>query len=73
MSIKAAIKSTSQILEQNLSIPFYQRPYRWTTENILQLLDDVQKSKAEGKLEYRIGSAIFYYRSPNGQLEIVET
>lgn len=72
MSIKAAIKSTSQILEQNLSIPFYQRPYRWTTENILQLLEDVQKSKAEGKLEYRIGSAIFYYRSPNGQLEIVD-
>lgn len=71
MSIKAAIKSTSQILEQNLSIPFYQRPYRWTTENILQLLEDVQKSKAEGKLEYRIGSAIFY-RSPNGQLEIVD-
>ena len=71
MSIKASIKSTSQILEQNLSIPFYQRPYRWTTENILQLLEDVQKSKAEGKLEYRIGSAIFY-RSPNGQLEIVD-
>lgn len=71
MSIKAAIKSTSQILEQNISIPFYQRPYRWTTENALQLLEDILQSKAAGKLEYRIGSAIFY-RSPSNQLEIVD-
>ena len=73
MSIEATIKSTKQILEQNLSIPFYQRPYRWTTGNVLQLLEDIRHSKAAGKMEYRIGSAIFY-RSPNEnqQLEIVD-
>lgn len=71
MGIEATIKTTSQILEQNISIPFYQRPYRWTTENVLQLLEDILQSKAAGKLEYRIGSAIFY-RSPSNQLEIVD-
>lgn len=71
MSIEAAIKTTRQVLERNLSIPPYQRPYRWTTENVLQLLEDIRKSKADGKLEYRIGSAIFY-RSQNDQLEIVD-
>ena len=71
MSIEATVRTTRQVLEQNLSIPFYQRPYRWTTDNVLQLLEDIRQSKAEGKLEYRIGSAIFY-RSPNGQLEIVD-
>lgn len=71
MGIEATIRTTSQILKQNISIPFYQRPYRWTTENVLQLLEDILQSKAAGKLEYRIGSAIFY-RSPNSQLEIVD-
>lgn len=71
MSIEATIKTTKQVLEQKLSIPFYQRPYRWTTENVLQLLEDIRQSKAAGKMEYRIGSAIFY-RSPDNQLEIVD-
>ena len=71
MGIEATVKTTRGILEQNLSIPFYQRPYRWTTENVLQLLEDIRQSKAAGKMEYRIGSAIFY-RSQNNQLEIVD-
>lgn len=71
MGIEATVKTTRGILEQNLSIPFYQRPYRWTTENVLQLLEDIRHSKAAGKMEYRIGSAIFY-RSQNNQLEIVD-
>ena len=71
MSIEATIKTTKQVLEQKLSIPFYQRPYRWTTENVLRLLEDIRHSKAEGKMEYRIDSAIFY-RSPDDQLEIVD-
>ena len=71
MSIEATIKTTKQVLEQKLTIPFYQRPYRWTTENVLQLLEDIRQSKAEGKPEYRIGSVILY-RSPNDQLEIVD-
>jgi len=71
MGIIATIKTTRQILGQNLSIPFYQRPYRWTTESVLQLLEDIRQSNSEGKLEYRIGSAIFY-RSSNNQLEIVD-
>ena len=52
MSIEATVRTTRQVLEQNLSIPFYQRPYRWTTDNVLQLLEDIRQSKAEGKLEY---------------------
>ena len=26
---------------KNLTIPFYQRPYKWTTKNVNQLIDDI--------------------------------
>jgi len=27
--------------EQELSIPVYQRPYKWTEKNVIQLLEDI--------------------------------
>lgn len=71
MSIEASLKSTKDILTQSLIIPGYQRPYRWTTENVLQLLEDIRQSQLEGKMEYRIGTALFFRNSEN-QLEIVD-
>ncbi|MBR6022535.1 MAG: DUF262 domain-containing protein [Kiritimatiellae bacterium] len=71
MGITANIKTTRDILSQNLRIPDYQRPYRWTTANVLQLLEDIKCSQAEGKPEYRIGTVIFY-GGADQQLEIVD-
>lgn len=45
---------------ENLHIPEYQRPYRWTTRNVEQLLRDVNNARMAGKLDYLIGSVILH-------------
>lgn len=42
----------------NLAIPAYQRPYKWTTKNVIQLLQDVQLHKA--KSAYRLGTVVIH-------------
>ena len=44
----------------NLHIPEYQRPYRWTTDNVEQLLEDVNNARLAGKRDYLIGSVILH-------------
>ena len=66
MSIKANISSVETVLKKNLAIPPYQRPYRWTTTNVMQLLADVHESMVSGKREYRIGTVIYHQRNENG-------
>ena len=41
-----------------LAIPLYQRPYRWTVKNILQLFTDIAVSK--DKPSYRLGTIVFH-------------
>lgn len=71
MILTASISTTQQLLEQdNLSIPPYQRPYRWTTTNVMQLLDDISASMAARKRKYRIGTVICHDRG--GICDIVD-
>lgn len=56
--ITAEIKKVNKVLVDNLEIPNYQRPYRWTEENTRQLLEDIAQNWKEGKSSYRIGSII---------------
>lgn len=63
---KPCIKCVDDLLSLNLKIPNYQRPYKWGTTNINDLLSDIQraitKSKDHNKNEfkYRVGSIILY-------------
>jgi hypothetical protein len=43
-----------------LTIPNYQRPYKWTAKNAMQLLDDMLEAKEENKEVYRIGTLILH-------------
>lgn len=62
----AFIKS---IFAKKLSIPDYQRPYRWRSEHVLQLLEDIQRNlKNAGS--YRIGTIILHRHS--GSYDIVD-
>lgn len=45
---------------ENLHIPEYQRPYRWTTHNVEQLLRDINIARIAGKVDYLIGSVILH-------------
>lgn len=57
--------SVNKLLGLNLKIPNYQRPYKWTTKNISDLLTDISKAisdydKHKGNFKYRIGTIIVH-------------
>lgn len=43
-----------------LTIPEYQRPYKWTARNAIQLLDDIIEARNENKEVYRVGTLILH-------------
>lgn len=71
--IQANIITVGNILRvNNLRIPPYQRPYRWTENDVQQLLEDVQQSMNAGKKNYRIGSVILHNNEKDKTLDIVD-
>lgn len=55
----------------NLSIPDYQRPYKWTARNSIQLLDDIIDAKNSNKEIYRVGTLILH-KDDKGNYNIVD-
>lgn len=43
-----------------LTIPKYQRPYKWSARNAIQLLDDIIDAKNANKEKYRVGTLILH-------------
>ena len=43
-----------------LTIPEYQRPYKWTARNAIQLLDDILEARNSNKEVYRVGTLILH-------------
>ena len=60
-------KSISNVI---LAIPEYQRPYKWTARNAIQLLDDILEARNSNKEVYRVGTLILH-KSKNDQGEDV--
>lgn len=50
-----------------LVIPKYQRPYKWTAKNTIQLLDDIVDSKNKNKETYRVGTLILHKEDKEGK------
>lgn len=69
------ILSIDEILEKELVIPDYQRAYKWTANNISDLILDTKKSIEESRkyenFKYRVGTIILY-KNENDQYEIVD-
>ncbi len=61
-------KTVGDIEFNKLSIPIYQRPYRWGTKNVGQLLDDMRDFLKKGN--YRLGTLVLH--ESNDKLEIVD-
>ena len=55
----------------NLVIPDYQRPYKWTARNSIQLLDDIIDAKNLNKEIYRVGTLILH-KDEMGNYNIVD-
>ena len=53
-----------------LAIPDYQRPYKWTAKNAIQLLDDIIDASGEKKEVYRVGTLIL--NRVDGRYDIVD-
>lgn len=68
--ITAEIKKVNRVLVSNLVIPNYQRPYRWTEDNVRLLLEDIALNWKEEKSSYRIGSLIL--NNDNSMFNIVD-
>ncbi len=53
-------KDGNMVPDIELVIPNYQRPYKWTAKNVIQLLDDIIDAKNENKETYRVGTLILH-------------
>lgn len=57
--VKNEILSIGRYLQnKQLEIPYFQRPYKWTSKNVMQLIDDIQRFKSE--IPYRIGTVVIH-------------
>ncbi|MDR2461331.1 MAG: DUF262 domain-containing protein [Deltaproteobacteria bacterium] len=69
-------KAGNQIVEIKLEIPNYQRPYKWTAKNAIQLLNDIVDAKNRNNEIYRVGTLILHkdndkYNIVDGQQRII--
>ncbi len=64
------IVSVKEMLNEDLSIPGYQRPYRWSTESALTLVSDTYNAFQNKISEYRIGSVVLH--KADGKMNIVD-
>lgn len=62
---KAKILKIKDVFDLKLSIPDYQRPYKWTVKNVQQLIDDLLTHFHYQKQVYRIGTVVIH---KNGEI-----
>jgi hypothetical protein len=55
-----------------LIIPPYQRPYKWTAKNAVQLFDDIVEAKNQNKETYRVGTLILHFDANRSAYNIVD-
>ncbi|MXP49999.1 DUF262 domain-containing protein [Pantoea sp. Eser] len=73
-TLPCQVKNVGALLEQNLAIPPYQRPYKWQQKHVNQLIDDVLAH--QNKQCYRLGTVVLYWDklkpAYTGELDIVD-
>ena len=72
----AEIKSINELLKMEIDIPDYQRPYKWTIQNIEELLGDISTAINQAGLyrtpfKYRVGT-IFLHENEHGIFDVVD-
>ena len=65
-------KEGKTVSDINLVIPNYQRPYKWTAKNVIQLLDDILDAKNDNKESYRVGTLILHHEEGKTSYNIVD-
>ena len=55
---KEILTVAAYLSNSRLMIPAFQRPYKWTVRNVIQLMDDIERFK--GEIPYRIGTIVVF-------------
>lgn len=63
-------KNGKSIDNIKLRIPEYQRPYKWTARNAIQLLDDIIEARNDNKEVYRVGTLILHKHTDDNGDEV---
>lgn len=69
-SLDSVVKKIGELKFGELSIPAYQRPYKWTSKNVNQLISDLETYQSQKS--YRLGSLVLHNNEiVDGQQRIV--
>ena len=66
------VNDDNPLKDVKLVIPNYQRPYKWTAKNVIQLLDDIIEAKNDHKAVYRVGTLILHYDKEKNIYNVVD-
>lgn len=70
---KVSIKTVNKMFEYQLTIPDYQRPYKWQTKHIKQLVDDIYSYFIKDKTqECRLGVIVLHKDEGKDEYNIVD-
>ncbi|WP_151976819.1 DUF262 domain-containing protein [Acinetobacter soli] len=72
--------SLKELYEQHLTIPDYQRPYKWTEKHVRTLFDDLDyfvagittKNRDDDRYKYRLGTIVLHKGSVEAKSDIVD-
>lgn len=66
-------QTVGELLERDLRVPAYQRPYRWRLDTAQTLLDDIRETWEAGReQDYTLGSVILCQSDDDGRYDIVD-
>jgi hypothetical protein len=60
MNPNQKVVKLNDLIKITLTIPLYQRPYKWSEKNVLQLLEDIFEFIEQKNKDYRIGNIIIH-------------
>ncbi len=70
VKIEPSKEGNEEGIVDELAIPDYQRPYKWTVKNVLRLFSDIEEARRAEKTKYRVGTLILH--KENGVYNIVD-
>ncbi len=55
-----------------ISIPLFQRNYKWDHKTVQKFLEDIRRAKQSGKKAYMIGMMTLYVEKENGAVQVID-
>lgn len=72
INVKPKIVQVRELMHDNMTIPSYQRPYKWSLESVGILFNDIYSSFKQENAEYRIGTVVLHYEASKNIYNIVD-